>query len=509
MERAYRAADVRSAEEPLLEAGEPLMERASYAVANRAVQFIRSKGMRVPGSTVLAIAGHGNNGGDALHAAAYLARRGMSVTAVYHDSAHEAGLEAARSARVRLHDLASADDPDALLRKLAFDAGIWIDGMLGIGASGGAREPYSHWIEVLSHERQVSPDEPFVIAVDIPSGLGVDSATVPGPVLRADATVAMGCAKPAHLLPPARHYCGEVEVVELGLFAHLPSEPAVIELSDADVADTWDIPSIDDHKYTRGVVGMMTGSSTYPGAAVLGVGGALATGPGMVRYLGNSEGVLRRYPEVVSADGQVQAWVIGSGLDDDAGASRFLQRALEDEVPVVLDAGAIALLGDFDVPSTVVITPHEGELTALLNARGESISRDQVHAAPARAARLAATLTGATVLLKGATDVVAAPAGPLYAQGGAPAWRATAGTGDVLAGILGGLLAGYGDELKELGAGHGVPARLAAAATHIHASAATIASGAGESIGAPISASDIVDALPAVIYGILNPKDDE
>ncbi|MFY9262522.1 MAG: bifunctional ADP-dependent NAD(P)H-hydrate dehydratase/NAD(P)H-hydrate epimerase [Actinomycetaceae bacterium] len=508
MERAYRSSDVRTAEEPLLAAGEPLMARAAYALSQRALKYLSSHGLRAPGSTVLLIVGRGNNGGDALYAGMHLARRGLAVRAVYYESCLEEGLEAAKAAGVRAFDLAGRDDADELLRELAAWAGIWIDGILGIGASGGARDPYANWINILNEERASSPMEPYVIAVDIPSGLGVDDGTVPGPVLRADATVAMGVAKPAHLLPPACHYVGDVDILDLDFYQYLPA-PAALQLRDADVRDLWDVPGVDDHKYTRGVLGMLTGSARYPGAAVLGVGGALATGPGMVRYLGGvADAVMAQYPEVVLETGRVQAWVLGSGLDaaDLDRASRIFNEALTEKIPVVLDAGAIELVHNMDVPSTVVLTPHEGEVTALLQARGEKISRDQVHANPTRAARLAATLTGATVLLKSAVDVVAAPDGPLYAGVRAPAWRATAGAGDVLAGILGALLASYGDELQELGQGYGIPARLAAAATHIHARAAAYASGVGSGVGYPISASKIVTALEPTIARILNPE---
>lgn len=506
MERAYRAADVAAAEQPLVEAGEPLMARASYEVAQQVINSIHDAGLTLRGSTVLVLAGPGNNGGDALFAGAFLARKGLGVRAAYNGTAHEKALEAARKAGVRLYDLAADGDWEATLRDLAFVGGIWIDGLLGIGSRGGLREPFSDWVRVLNEERAMSPQEPTVVAVDVPSGVGVDDGTVPGEVLKADITVVMGVAKPCHLLPPACHYAGDVRVLDLGFFANLGA-PAAVELSDADVRDMWDAPGIDSHKYTRGVLGMLTGSETYPGAAVLGVGGALAVGPGMIRHVGYSDLVLARYPEVVPSEGKVQAWVIGSGLDSLDRAASVLAEAVADGVPVVLDAGAIELVHSTDVNSTVVITPHAGELTELLKARGEEIERTDVEANPARAARLSATLTGATVALKGNVDVIAAPDGPLYAQRGATPWRSTAGAGDVYAGILGGLLAGYGDELRELGHGRGIPARLAAAASLIHLRGSNLAAHASTGIGAPISASKIVDALGETILRILNSEE--
>lgn len=523
MRRAYRADQVRAAEEPLLAAGEPLMEQAAYALAGRVIARLRASGLRVSGSTVLALAGKGNNGGDALYAAAYLARRGLSVRAAHLPQAHPSGLAAAQRAGVRCYQLTgdTAGDGAAadleILRELAFWGGTWIDGLLGLGSVGAAREPIASWITALNAELDASPAEPFVLAVDLPSGLTADSGKIPGPVLRAHETLATGSLKPAHLLAPARFSCGEVTTLELGFAEFLPAEPAVAELTALDVADLWRIPSKTDHKYTRGVVGMLTGSCTYPGAALLGVGGALASGAGMIRYLGESPLVLPTYPEVVPAPGQVQAWVLGSGVEDTRTdqLQQTLSAAISDGLPIVLDAGAISLAYTEDLPETAILTPHPGELVALLAARGVEISRTEVEVDPYHAARMAAEITGATVLLTAATDVCATPTGACFSQGGAPGWRATAGAGDVLAGLLGGMLAGATAQLTA-----GMPARYAAAAAYVHASAAAIASGRRmygcrelsgvdcatqpRRIGHPISASDIVKALPTAVDRILN-----
>lgn len=501
MLRAYVAETVRRAEEPLLEAGVPLMRRASYAVANHALAYLRREGFRIPGSTVLALVGRGNNGGDALFAAAFLAERGLAVTAIYTGDVHDDGLRAAKRSGVHLvaFDDPTSDAAIARLRDVADYGGIWIDGLLGIGATGGAREPYVTWIRVLEEERLASPDEPYIIAVDTPSGVGVDDGSLPGPVLPASLTVAMGCAKPAHVLPPARYVCGEVDVVDLGFEAHLPAQADVMELADSDVADLWLVPGVDDHKYTRGVVGLLTGSDTYPGAAVLGAAGALGAGPGMVRYFGNSPLVIPAFPEVVPADGRVQSLVIGSGLDTLNFARSRCYDALADGNPVVLDAGAIELAYKLDLPHSAVLTPHAGELAALLRAKGSEVDRAEVEARPVWAAKKAAELTGATILAKFATDVVVAPSGEVYVQGGAPGWTGTAGAGDVLAGLLGTLLAMHAQDLSE-----GLPARLAAAASHIHAQAAILASSSQGRVGRPIRASQIAAAIPDVIERMLN-----
>ncbi len=482
-------------------AGEPLMRRASYAIAGHAVSYLRREGFTVPGSTVLALVGHGNNGGDALFAASFLADRALDVTAVYTGTVHDGGLRAARRSGVRLIELADPTSDEALaeLRRAAEYGGIWIDGLLGIGATGAPREPYAAWLTVLDDERRASPDEPFIIAVDVPSGVGVDDGSVADVVLPANLTVAMGCAKPAHVLPPARYVCGEVDVVDLGFEAHLPAQADVMELADSDVADLWLVPGVDDHKYTRGVVGLLTGSDTYPGAAVLGAAGALGAGPGMVRYFGNSPLVIPAFPEVVPADGRVQSLVIGSGLDTLNFARSRCYDALADGNPVVLDAGAIELAYKLDLPDSAVLTPHAGELAALLRAKGSEVDRAEVEARPVWAARKAAELTGATILAKFATDVVADPSGEVYVQGGAPGWTGTAGAGDVLAGLLGTLLAMHAQDLSE-----GLPARLAAAASHIHAQAAILASSSQGRVGRPIRASQIAAAIPDVIERMLN-----
>ncbi|MDO5026050.1 MAG: NAD(P)H-hydrate epimerase [Trueperella sp.] len=523
MRRAYWADQVRSAEEPLLAAGKPLMEQAAYAVAGRVIAHLQATGLRVSGATVLALAGKGNNGGDALYAAVYLAQRGLSVRAAHLPGAHPDGIAAAQRAGVRCYPLtgdtagAGASTDLAVLRELAFWGGTWLDGLLGLGSTGAAREPIASWITMLNTELDMSPAEPFVLAIDLPSGLTADSGKILGPVLRAHETLATGSLKPAHLLAPARFQCGEVTTVDLGFAEFFPASPAVAELTAADVADRWRIPSKTDHKYTRGVVGMLTGSRTYPGAALLGVGGALASGVGMVRYLGESPLVLPVYPEVVPAPGQVQSWILGSGVEETQMEQlrRTLTEAVDQGLPIVLDAGAISLAYTGQFPETVILTPHPGELVALLTARGIEISRPEVEADPHHAAKLAAEITGATVLLTAATDVCATPSGICFSQGGAPGWRATAGAGDVLAGLLGGMLAGVSAEFTA-----GLPAQYAAAAAYVHASAAAIASdrrmyGCCElsgvdcatrprRIGHPITASDIVKALPIAIDRILN-----
>lgn len=500
MKRAYRVDDIRAAEQPLLDAGVPLMERAAYAVAMEVIRHLKVVDCRVPGSTVMALVGAGNNGGDTLYASADLARRGLVVTAMCFGEPHAAALAAAHNAGVRI-----VYNPDmAYLEQIAAASGIWIDGLLGIGARGAVREPLASVIRMLNHCRYSSAAEPWVVAIDVPSGVGIDDGTLPGVALHADMTVTMGAAKRALYLPPACEYAGQIVTVPLGFEPYLGANPALVSLTAADVRDLWKIPGIYDHKYTRGVLGIVAGSRTYPGAGLLCVAGARAVGIGMVRYLGEVSTVVTSYPDVVCAQGQVQAWTLGSGLDSLNEASRVLHNALAEGRPVVCDARAIELIYYDDVPSTVVVTPHAGELAALLQARGEDIARPDIEAAPARAARLAATLTGATVVLKGAVNVIAAPHGPLYAQGGAPGWLASAGAGDVLAGTMGALLAMYGDEIQSLGEGGDLAPQLAAAACCVHAQAARDAAQAGNgAVGRPVTAGEVAEHIPQTIFKIL------
>jgi len=332
----------------------------------------------------------------------------------------------------------------------------------------------------------------------VPSGVGVDDGTRTGEVADADLTVTFGACKPALLLPPAADAAGRVEVVDLGLA--LPDRPAVARLDAADVAALWPLPGRDAHKYVRGVLGVVAGSARYPGAAVLQAAGAVRAGVGMVRYLGSAgPQVLAAHPEVVVGEGRVQAWVVGSGVapDDHEQRARVrdaLTHALAHDEPAVVDAGALELLPD-RVPPHVVLTPHAGELAALLTARGAHTARVDVEAAPLTHARHAHELTGATVLLKGGTTVVVGPHGAAYAQADGPSWLATAGAGDVLGGVLGALLAG---RAPDAAGDPTLPAALAAAAALVHGRAAHHANPGG-----PVSATDVADALPAVVAGLL------
>lgn len=260
-----------------------------------------------------------------------------------------------------------------------------------------------------------------------------------------------------------------------------------MEWTAADAAAWIAVPGPEDDKYSRGVLGLLTGSDRYPGAAVLGAEAALHTGVGMLRYLGAArEAVLASRPEAVTADGRVQAWVLGSGVDPDDGPTMArMRRALDDGVPAVLDAGALELLPDAQGP--VILTPHFGEL-----ARITGWDRAGIAADPVAAARRAADELGATVLLKGSATQVAGPglALTVHTEVG---WLATAGAGDALAGILGALLATNRVEDRD------DLARIAASASVIHGLAAERAGGGG-----PFTVLDLCRTIPVVIAELVS-----
>ena len=265
----------------------------------------------------------------------------------------------------------------------------------------------------------------------------------------------------------------------------------------ADAARWIAVPGDGDDKYSRGVVGFVTGSALYPGAAVLGVEAAARTGVGMIRYLGAGRPtrlVLQRRPEAVSVNGRVQAWVLGSGQDpaklDDA-TREILDSALAQKVPIVLDGGALSRRADAAGP--VLLTPHARELSRLIE-----WELPEILANPESAARSAAAEFDATVLLKGHTTHVASPDGTFLRVRSAPTWLATAGAGDALAGILGALLATHH---KELAADSGVLAQLAATGAVLHGLAAEVASAGG-----PLTILDLTAALPGVVGRLLSAR---
>ena len=261
-------------------------------------------------------------------------------------------------------------------------------------------------------------------------------------------------------------------------------------------------PSDLDHKYSRGVLGVITGSAQYPGAAVLTTSAASATGIGMIRFHSSSglaHLVLHATPSVVVQPGKVTAWLVGSGIDAKKYSDittwlrhRWFKLTTLQSVPTVLDAGALHLAGSLEQPT--LITPHSGELSKLLTARGVSVSAEAIEGNPKKWVQEAANTLGVTVLLKGATTYVANDS-VLIELPTATSWLATAGTGDVLAGIVGALVATNTVEILN---NYDRLAYVAATGAMIHARAADDASNGG-----PINAEAIITAIPRVISQII------
>ncbi|MBW3079318.1 bifunctional ADP-dependent NAD(P)H-hydrate dehydratase/NAD(P)H-hydrate epimerase [Bifidobacterium simiiventris] len=608
----YRAASVRAMERPLLDNGVPLMRMAATALAHVTANLLDDEGVALEDARVTLLAGAGDNGGDGLYAAAALAENGASVTAVavgrtVHDDAFAAFVRS--GGKVLILDPSSeipgcsagfsAGEAGERLRaavELAQHSHVIIDAMTGIGLTGvlhgiAGTMAASLGVDGTVPDRTALPDGdtagefPLVVAVDTPSGVGVDDGSITGPYIPADVTVTFGALKPCAMLPPASYACGKVTLVDFGfdLDGHEPLAEAV---SGDNASEVIRLPRLADTKYSRGVTGLITGSVRYPGAAVLSSRAAAATNVGMIRYMGPERTrsmVLSAVPEAVIGKGRVQSWVVGSGVpdgvtdEDDADVQRQTIAKLlshyavdahaEDPdlafemPPIVVDAGALDLLPD-EVPPQVVITPHAGELAALLTERGEDVDAHDVQLEPLRWAVRAHELTGATVLLKGAVSIVVGdeeshaqdtPVQPLEGQdaarmktagsldgdeandidfedsradgetrpvtrilvaGRAPAWLGTAGAGDVLAGMTGALLAQQDEDASIV--------ETVADAAYLHGYAASVASQSDQrgfnpptvygssdrrpvgSLGHPIVASDVVLAIPDAFRQLLS-----
>jgi hydroxyethylthiazole kinase-like uncharacterized protein yjeF len=465
----YSVAQVRAAEDALMATlpDGALMARAANGLAVECAALLG----RVYGARVALLVGAGNNGGDALFAGAALARRGAQVRALLlaPERAHAAGLAALERAGGR---------PVAATSGQLAGADLVIDGMLGIGGRGGLRPDA---LPLATAAAGV-----LTVAVDVPSGVDADSGAVDGDAVRADVTVTFGALKPGLLVGAGTEHVGELRFVDIGLAAHLP-DPSTFVLEAVDVAELLPVPGAADDKYTRGVVGVVAGSAAYPGAGVLTTGAAIHGGAGFVRYAGSAADAIRaRYPEVVVHEGatpselRVQAWALGPGIGTDDAARALLTDVLSTDVPVIVDADGISVLASDVEPlrartAPTVLTPHDREFARI--ADGPSADR-------LASARAAAAALGATVLLKGNATVVAAPDGRAWVNRTGTPWLGTAGSGDVLSGLIGALLAS------------GVEAPLAAAAgAFVHGVAGQVAAADG-----PPSSADVLGALRRALH---------
>lgn len=472
----FTPAQIRDAEAPLL-ASLPdgtLMRRAAYGLATVVARELTARTGGVVGRTVVVLVGSGDNGGDGLWAGALLRRRGVRVVAVCAtpDRVHRAGLEALRNAGGRI----ASEVPDA---------DLVIDALVGLSGSGPLRPDAAALVEAVR-----AP----IVAVDLPSGVDAETGAVTGPAVTAEVTVTFGGRKPVHAL--AAPYCGRVELVDIGL--SLP-EPDVRSLEPSEVGAAWPMPTSTDDKYSQGVVGVLAGSDTYPGAALLCVGGAVAATSGMVRYVGGAaDRIVTRYPEVVAASdvassGRVQAWVVGPGFGTGEESARIVREVLASDLPVVVDADALTILADNSEwargrRAPTLLTPHAGEFARLA---GAEVGLDRIGAT-----RALARDWGVTVLLKGRATIVAAADGSTFVSDAGGAAASTAGSGDVLSGILGALLASGVD-----------PCAAGALGARVHALAAALAAHGtaypgGADTAAPISAGPLRDHIPSAIRAL-------
>ncbi|QJU59723.1 NAD(P)H-hydrate dehydratase [Sphingomonas sp. AP4-R1] len=450
------AAETRAAEQMLFDRGiapVALMERAGKGVADAICAAF-------PEQAVLVACGPGNNGGDGYVVARLLAERGWPVRV--------AALADPVTDQAKAMRALWAGPVEAMP---AAPAPLVVDALFGIGSR--ALDPaLTAWLDAAE----------VVVAVDQPSGIETDSGAARGRTKAAALTVALGALKPVHALMPGAGLCGRAEVVELGL--PLPEAARLARIG----APALRAPDATSNKYTRGKVVVVAGA--MQGAAFLAAEAAQRAGAGYVEVTGDDlpfgtplSLVRRAWDPEVLADKRIGAIVIGPGLAADSASRARLEVALVTGKPLVLDAGALGLLaqdkgklgsrvrGNDDSsplrhsrergnPAAIrLLTPHAGEFERLFGPVGED---------PLAAARKAAAESGALVLLKGATSIVAAPDGRALVGPVASPWLATAGTGDVLAGVCGAMLA--------QAAWHGFdPLEAVGAAIWLHARAAELA----------------------------------
>lgn len=510
-----------------------LMERAGQAVAQAALHALGPHSAR----RVLVLAGPGNNGGDGLVAARYLHAAGAQVVLYLWQRAETPGDDNWQQCRQRAiaehraeHDAACAE-----LRRLLAAADLVIDALLGMGISRPIAGALATIVETVN---AVAAPRPMVLAVDLPTGVDSDSGAIHEHAMRADLTVATGLAKRGLLQYPGRAYAGALQVAEIGLPAR-DLEKIMSEQIDAELARAL-LPArpADAHKHTFGKLLVIAGSAIYPGAASLATAGAARVGAGLVT-LANSRSALAgpgRLPEVTllplpeadwnalgeaSADaaieqlGSYQALLVGPGLGLEPPTRGFIERLLGVEgprqrgaigfrvglaaapagerprpalPPTVIDADGLTLLAQIEhwwerlPPGRCVLTPHPGEMRRLLGV--DALGDDRAALAEESAQRW-----GQVVVLKGASTVVAGPAGRSAINDLANPALATAGTGDVLAGAIGGLLA-QGLE----------PYNAAVLGVYLHSAAGRLVRDDLGDMGA--LASDLLPRLPLVIKNL-------
>lgn len=424
-----------------------LMQRAAHALAISCARLLAEVRGAVVGARVVLLVGSGNNGGDALWSGAFLARRGCRVDAILlSDRAHAGGLAALRAAGGWVHDARTDDDDD---EGLIDAADLVIDGILGIGGRGGLRSDAAALADA------VATSDALIVAVDVPSGVDADTGAAAGGVVSADVTVTFGAVKPGLVIAPGSYHAGVVQFVDIGL--DFGQEASVAQVMDAlDVAAWVPEPIGADYKYSRGVVGLAVGSAAYRGAALMATQAARHANVGMVRLLDRRDGVaplvVEHFPDVV-IDGaapveqsRATAWACGSGFTGDADDEAAVMAVLAAEVPVVLDAGALTVVADSAAVRARIEERHRSGLVTVLTPHQGEFERLQPGLLAASSGRLAAAASAAAnlhclIVLKGAGTIIAAPTGEAFVDTEGTADLGVAGSGDVLTGIIGAILA--------------------------------------------------------------------
>ncbi|QAA76707.1 MAG: NAD(P)H-hydrate epimerase [Candidatus Bipolaricaulis sibiricus] len=512
MKRVLGAASVRDLDGKAESSGVPsllLMESAGRGAA----EAIRTWAPDLAGGRILAVCGTGGNGGDALAAARWLGQWGADPRAILLGEPRGPAADQAAAFRAsfpkNVVPVEGEDDVAALEAWLA-EADLVLDGILGVGLSGPPRGRARTAIEAVEGSRLP------VVAIDLPSGLDADTGRVDGPTVRAALTLAMGCLKPCHLLPPAAERCGEVRVVDVAypVGAWDEVDPVALVLEAGDVRALLPSRPRFGHKGTFGRVLVVGGAVGMAGAAALAAHGALRAGAGLVHVL-CPEPV---YPIVASLvpealvhpgaaeDGQfapeaaeeavrwtegMDVVVVGPGLGRGPGPAAIVQALVQAGIRLVLDADALfALAREPELLAAshgeLVLTPHPGEFGRLVGTDPEEIVPDKI-----RWAREKAEAWRAVVVLKGPPTAIADPSGHVLLSTTGNTALAHGGSGDVLAGMVAGLWAG--------GAGAG---DAASAAAFVHGRAAELL--AATSSPRALLPTDLLAALPeafAVVEG--------
>ncbi|MGZ8361318.1 MAG: NAD(P)H-hydrate dehydratase [Allosphingosinicella sp.] len=445
------AAEMRAAEEASIAAGTPvetLMERAGIAAADAVWSYAGP----LP---ALVLCGPGNNGGDGYVVARELRARGMEVRVA---ALAEPKSKAAAAARAGWGGAVEPLDG-------APGAPLLIDALFGTGLARPLDAALAGRLNDLAQSAQVR------VAVDLPSGVATDDGAILSPVPDFDLTITFQTLKPSHLLQPAARHMGRIIVADIGIAAqsglHVVARPRLRA------------PGPDDHKYSRGYVAVLAGE--MPGACALAAAAAARAGAGYVRLFAAEH--VRGVPSAVvqspgagfGDDPRIGAVALGPGLGTGETGERLLETVLSGQAPLVLDADALNLLaraGLWNFHRTPILTPHAGEFARLFG-RPEGSKIDQ--------ARTAAKQYRAVFVYKGADTVVAAPDGRAAIASSASHWLASAGTGDVLTGIVAAMRAGGMDAFE-----------AACAGVWLHGRAAALA-------GPALIADDLIDQLPAAV----------